>query len=88
MSGKFRNVNLSIRQSGILAFQALCCSNMHAWQSLRNFLQVISLIQWCSFTLDINWLGGGLDWISNVCHALPWCAMLKMYHVWELIIQV
>lgn len=21
--------------------------------------------------LDIYWLGGGLDWISNVCHAVP-----------------
>lgn len=38
--------------------------------------------------LDMYWLGGGLDWISNVCHAVPLCAMLKMYHIWELIIQV
>ena len=33
--------------------------------------------------LDIYWLGGGLDWFWNVQ-----CAMLKIYHVWELIIQV
>lgn len=38
--------------------------------------------------LGIYWLGEGLDWISNICHAVPWCAMLKMCHVWELIIQV
>lgn len=33
--------------------------------------------------LDIYRLGGGLDWISNV-----WCAMITVYHVWELMLQV
>lgn len=33
--------------------------------------------------LDIDRLGGGLNWIWN-----DWCAMLKMYLMWELIIQV